>query len=79
MPSGIAQKVAPEHRSKLHTPLTAEASSALQSMMNLGLMRPVLPDHIADALIQAGYAKQTFGGVAMTDVGQVRAMMENGQ
>lgn len=79
MPSPIASKVAPEHRQKLTTPLSAGNASALRTMLTAGLARPVLAEDTANALIAAGYAKQTFGGVALTDVGQVRAMMENGQ
>lgn len=79
MPSPIASKVAPEHRQKLTTPLTGGQSSALRTMLSAGLMRPKLDDETSAALIAAGYAKQTFGGVAMTDTGMVRAMMENGQ
>lgn len=79
MPSPIASRVAPEHRQKLTTPLTAGQSSALRTMLSAGLMRPVMPQETADALIAADYARQAFGGVAMTDTGAVRAMMENGQ
>jgi hypothetical protein len=78
MPSGIASRVPPEHRQKLATPLSAEQSGALRTMLTAGLLRPALPEETSSALIAAGYAKQTMGGVAMTDLGQVRAMMENG-
>lgn len=80
MPQGsIISRVAPEHRQKLATPLDAAHADALRSMFTAGLLRPVVPSETADALIAAGYAHETFGGLALTDVGQVRAMMELGQ
>lgn len=79
MPSPIASRVAPEHRQRLATPLDAKQSGALITMLNTGLMRPVLEPGVANALIAAGYAKRTLGGVSLTDLGETRAMMESGQ
>jgi hypothetical protein len=60
------------------TTLGSGQSAALKTMLTAGLLRPVLPDEIAQPLIAAGYVKVTLGGTALTDVGVARAMMENG-
>jgi hypothetical protein len=76
---GILSRVPPESRHKLTTPLSAEHSTALRTMLTAGLLRPALDDETAGALIAAGYARQTVGGLALSDEGQVRALMELGQ
>lgn len=75
----ILNRVPPEHRFKLMTPLATEAQSALIAMGANKLLSPVVSDTVASQLIDAGYARQTTGGLALTDVGQVRSQMENGQ
>ena len=75
----IINRVPPEFRFRLRTPLAADALSALRAMGANKLLRPVMSDETSSALIEAGYAKQTVGGVTLTDVGSVRAAMENGQ
>jgi hypothetical protein len=79
MPQTIFSRVAPEHRQKLVTPITAEQSAALRGMLLGGLMRPVVPDETKAALAAAGYGEERAGGFALTQAGQVRAFMENGQ
>ncbi len=79
MPTPIIARVPPESRHRLATPLSAGQSAALVSMMNGGLLRPIIDDATAAPLVATGYARQTAGGLALTDQGQVRAMMENGQ
>lgn len=77
--SPIINRVPPEHRQRLMTPLATDAASALRSMGANKLLRPVMTPEVSDALVAAGYARDTFGGLQLTDSGQVRAMMENGQ
>lgn len=72
----LITRVPPEHRQKLLTPLSAAASAALSAMGGNKLLRPVMDEDTSAQLINAGYAKATLGGVALTDVGQVRAQME---
>ena len=79
MPTTILSRVAPEHRQKLATPLTADQSAALRGMLLGGLMRPVVPDEMKAALTAAGYGEDRAGGYSLTPAGQVRAFMENGQ
>ena len=79
MPSAILSKVLPQHRQKLMTPLAAEANAALKQMGANRLLRPVTSPETNAQLIEAGYARETLGGIALTDIGQVRAAMENGQ
>ena len=76
---GILARVPPESRHKLETPLSATQSGALRTMLTAGLLRPALDAETSEALVAAGYAHQTMGGIALTDEGQVRAMMENEQ
>ena len=77
MPSApILNRVPPEHRQKLLTPVGAEARSVLAQMGANKLMRPVMSVETQSELIAAGYGRETLGGFALSDVGQVRAMME---
>ena len=75
----VVDRVPPEHRQRLKTPLSGEVAGSLRQMLTAGLLRPVLPEDHAAELISAGYARQTLGGLALTDLGAVRGMMENGQ
>ena len=75
----VLSRVPPQHRRQLQTPLSAGQAAALRTMLTAGLLRPALDDETKAALASAGYARETPGGFALTDVGQVRAMMENGQ
>lgn len=77
-PSAIVNRVAPEHRQKLATPISTRATGALRTMLTAGLMRPIVPDEIASELVASGYAHEVAGGLALTGIGQVRAMMEVG-
>lgn len=80
MPSQNAtflSRVAPEQRQRLETAVPAAQSAALRAMLNDGLARSILPTDIKSALMAAGYVHETLGGVALTPIGQVRAMMEN--
>ena len=80
MPSApIINRVPPEFRIKLHTPLENEAASALRQMGANRLLRPVMTPATEQQLIDAGYARRVLGGVALNDLGQIRAAMENGQ
>jgi hypothetical protein len=77
--AGIVGRASPEHRQRLQTPLSGQVAGTLRTMLSAGLMRPVVAEDHAAALVAAGYAHQTLGGFALTDTGMVRAMMENGQ
>ena len=76
---GILARVPPESRHKLATPLSAAHAGALKTMLTAGLLRPALDAETSDALGAAGYARQTMGGLALSDEGTVRAMMELGR
>lgn len=72
----IIDRVAPENRQKLYTPLEASSVSMLVAL-NQGLLKPAITDAQAAPLVAAGYARQVMGGgYVLTDVGAVRAMME---
>ena len=75
----VIDRVPPEGRHKLQTPLSDAQSGALRTMLTAGLLRPVLDQEIAASLIAAGYVHETFGGQSLTATGEIRAMMENGQ
>jgi hypothetical protein len=75
----IITRVPPEDRQKLTTPLEDTSTAALRAMGANRLMRPVMSPETEAELIAAGYGRQTLGGFTLTDVGMVRAMMENEQ
>lgn len=75
----ILNRVAPESRQRLLTPVGAEAASALRQMGGNKLLRPVMSDQAVSELTSAGFVRQSLGGPVLTDSGQIRAMMENGQ
>lgn len=77
--ASVLDRVAPDRREQLHTPLSAGHANALRTMLNAGLLRPKLDKETEDALIAAGYARTALGGTMLTEAGEVRAMMENGQ
>ena len=77
MPSpAIMNRVPPEHRQRLLTPLSVAATAALSAMGGNKLLRPVMDEDTSAQLVNAGYAKSTLGGLALTDIGSVRAEME---
>ena len=75
----LITRVPPEHRLKLLTPLGVEAMSALRAMGANKLLRPVMSEETTAELVDAGYVHETFGGPVLSDIGQVRSAMENGQ
>lgn len=79
MPASIASRVPPASRQKLLTPLAAASSAALRAIGANKLLQPVMAPETVSELVAAGYAQQAMGGIKLTDEGQVRAMMENGQ
>lgn len=79
MPSAILNRAPPESRHKLATPLSEAATASLRTMFTGGLLRPVVPPEQAQEMIAAGYAREATGGLTLTDIGQVKAMMELGQ
>ena len=75
----IINRVAPEDRQRLQTPLTDGTMSALRQMGVNRLLRPVMTPETEQELMAAGYVRQSLGGLQLTDIGQVRAMIEVGQ
>jgi hypothetical protein len=75
----ILDRVAPESRHKLETTLSQPTVSALRLIGANKLLQPVLSDDTKAELTAAGYGQDRLGGFALTPIGQIRAMMENGQ
>lgn len=75
----LLDRVAPESRHKLETQLSVVSAAALRQMGVNKLLTPVMAPETTAELVAAGYAKQVLGGTVLTDVGHIRAMMENGQ
>lgn len=76
----IIDSIPPDKRAPLFTRMSDESISAVRVLLTAGLMKPKLPEAVSSELIAAGYARQTTSGtIVLTDVGQVRAFMENGQ
>ncbi len=76
----ILDSVPPDRRQPLFQKMSDEAVTAVRVLLTAGLLRPKLPPTITAELVTAGYARETTSGtVILTDVGQVRAFMENGQ
>lgn len=75
----LLDRVAPESRHKLETQLSVQTAAALRQMGVNKLLAPVMTPETTSELIAAGYVKQTLGGPVLTDVGNIRALMENGQ
>jgi hypothetical protein len=51
--------------------LSAEELDALRSLARNGLMRLVIPEHISEALVHAGYAQPRAGGIVATEKGKL--------
>ena len=72
----LLDHVPPVHRTKLTLPLDTHAVSALRMMGQNKLLQPVMSDETKASLVEAGYIRHVLGGVTMTDLGEVRALME---
>ena len=76
----IIDSVPPDKRAPLFQKMSDESVTAVRVLLTAGLMKPRLPEAVTAELIASGYARQTTSGTTvLTDVGIVRAMMENGQ
>ena len=75
----IVDRLAPASRQKLQTPLSDATAAALRQFGVNRLLAPAVSDDTKAELMAAGYAKETLGGIVLTDIGHVRAMMETGQ
>ena len=76
----IIDSVPPDKRAPLFQKMSDESVTAVRVLLTAGLMKPKLPESVTAELIASGYARQTTSGTTvLTDVGIVRAMMENGQ
>ena len=75
----ITDRIAPESRQKLQTVLSDETAAALRQMGVNKLLQPVMTPETKAELSAAGYGSDRLGGFMLSPMGQIRAMMENGQ
>lgn len=75
----VASRIPPAFRQRLLTPIGAETASALRSFNQNGLLRTTVSEQTATDLVDNGYATASLGGLKLSDTGQIRAAMENGQ
>lgn len=66
-----AEYIAAVKKAALAADLHPDHEKSLQSM-GTGLLRPAIPDDHASALISNGLARQSVGGLMLTDAGAFR-------
>lgn len=66
-----AEHIAAVKKAALSVDLHPDHEKSLQAM-GTGLLRPAIPDDHASALIANGLARQSVGGLMLTDAGHFR-------